>query len=85
MALCPGSTKTNFHKAAKMDRTLQVKGQETVEDVVETALRGVKGGRTKIVSGFVNDLVSRIVTFVPNVLITRVMAKALRSNYQGKE
>lgn len=85
MALCPGSTKTNFHAAAKMDRTLQVKGQETVDDVVETAMRGVKGGRTRIVSGFVNDLVSRIVTFVPNVFITRVMAKALRSNYQGKE
>ncbi len=83
MALCPGSTKTNFHAAAKMDRTLQVKGQQTVEDVVETAMRGVKSGRTKIVSGFVNDLVSRVVTFVPNVLITRVMGKAMRSKFES--
>jgi short-subunit dehydrogenase len=85
MALCPGSTKTNFQAVANMDIPMQIKGQETAEDVVETALRGVKGGRTRIVSGFVNDLVSRIVTFVPNALITRVMAKAMRSNYQEKE
>ena len=83
MALCPGSTKTNFHHAAKMERSLQIKGQQTSEDVVETALRGVKTGRTRIVSGFVNDLVSRFVTFVPNAVITRAMGKALRSSYQA--
>jgi len=68
-----------------MERVIQVKGQQTVEEVVETALRGVKSGRTKIVSGFVNDLVSRLVTFVPNVVITRAMAKGLRSKYQDNE
>ncbi len=79
MALCPGSTKTNFHSAANLDRSLQVKGQQTVEEVVETALRGVKSGRTRIVSGFVNDLVARVVTVVPNSVITRLMGKAMRS------
>ena len=83
MALCPGSTKTNFHAAAKLDRSLQVKGQQTAEEVVETALRGVKSGRTRIVSGFVNDLVARAVTFVPNAFITRVMAKAMRSKFES--
>ena len=82
LALCPGSTKTNFHAAANMDRILNVKGQQTAEQVVETALRAVKRGRTRIVSGFTNDLVSRIVNFVPNSLITRVMAKGLRDKYQ---
>ena len=83
MALCPGSTKTNFHAAAKLDRSLQVKGQQTAEEVVETALRGVKSGRTRIVSGFVNDIVSRVVTFVPNAFITRVMGKAMRSKFES--
>ena len=83
LALCPGSTKTNFHAAANMDRVIQVKGQQTAEEVVETALRAVKKGRTRVVSGFVNDLVSRVVNFVPNGLITRVMAKGLRDKYQG--
>ncbi len=83
LALCPGSTKTNFQAAAKMDRIIQVKGQQTVEEVIDVAMRAVKSGRTRVVSGFTNDLVSRIVNFVPNVLITRVMAKGLRDKYQG--
>ena len=85
MALCPGSTKTNFHAAAKMDRLMQVKGQQTSKEVVETAMRGIKSGRTRIVSGFVNYLVSLIVNIVPNAVITRVMARGLRSKYQGNE
>lgn len=83
LALCPGSTKTNFHAAAKMDRILNVKGQQTSAEVVETALRAVKAGRTRVVSGLVNNIVSKAVMFVPNVLITRVMAKGLRDKYQG--
>ncbi len=83
LALCPGSTKTNFQAAANMERIIQVKGQQTAEEVVETALRAVKRGRTRVVSGFTNALVSRIVTFLPNSIITRVMAKGLRDKYQG--
>ena len=83
LALCPGSTKTNFQAAANMERIIQVKGQQTAEEVVETALSAVKSGRTRVVSGFTNDLVSRIVNFVPNAVITRVMAKGLRDKYQG--
>ena len=85
MALCPGSTKTNFFAAANMDRPIQIKGQQTAEEVVETAMRGIKSGRTRIVSGFANHAVSLIVNFVPNVAITRFMARALRSKYQGPE
>src|SRR5687767_1937992 len=46
LALCPGSTKTNFFAASNIQRPIQVKGQQTAEDVVETALRAVKSGRT---------------------------------------
>jgi len=85
LALCPGSTKTNFQAAAKMDHSMHFKGQQTVEEVVETAMRAVKSGRTRIVSGFTNYIVSRIVTIVPNALITRALAKPMRSKYQGYE
>ena len=76
--LCPGSTKTNFFKAAKMDKPIAVKGQQTAKEVVETALKAVRNGRTRIVSGFANDFVSRVVSVVPNALITRVLARATR-------
>jgi short-subunit dehydrogenase len=85
MALCPGPTTTNFQAVANLDLPVEIKGKQTAEEVVEVALRGVKNGRTRIVSGFVNDLVSRVVNFVPNVVITRFMAKALRSKYQENE
>ncbi len=82
MALCPGPTTTNFQAVAKLDLPVEIKGKQTAEEVVEEALRGVRRGRSRIVSGFVNDLISRVVTFIPNFIITRTMAKALRSKYQ---
>ncbi len=85
MALCPGPTKTNFQAVARLDLPVEIKGKQTAEEVVEAALRGVKSGRTRIVSGFTNDLVSRVVNFVPNIVITRLMARALRSKYQENE
>ena len=85
MALCPGSTKTNFFKAANMERALQVKGQQTAEDVVETALKGVAGHRSKIVSGWANYVGALVGSLAPTALTTRLIAKATRSNFQGKK
>jgi len=85
MALCPGSTKTNFFAAANMERPIQIKGQQSAEEVVESAMRGIKGGRTRIVSGFANYAVSMLVNVVPNAVITRALAKGVRSKYQGNE
>lgn len=80
--VCPGSTKTNFFKAANMDKPVTVKGQQTAEEVVRTGLKALDSGRTRIVSGFMNDLVSRVVSVVPNFVITRVLSRATRSRYQ---
>ena len=85
MALCPGPTTTNFQSVARLELPVEIKGKQTAEEVVEAALRGVKSGRTRIVSGFTNDLVARVVNFVPNIVITRLMARALRSKYQENE
>jgi uncharacterized protein len=85
MALCPGSTKTNFFEASNIDRALKVKGQQTAEEVVETALNGVARGRSKIVSGWANYVGAMMGTLAPNALTTRLIAKATRSRYQEKE
>ncbi len=82
LALCPGSTKTNFHDAAGMDRALGVKGQETAEDVVETAMRVIGTDRAKVISGWTNWMVASGVNFLPNSLITKVMGKSMRSRFQ---
>jgi len=85
LTLCPGSTKTNFFAASNIDRPIKVKGQQSVEDVIETAMRAVASGRTKVVSGLVNKIGAMLGKYVPNAVSRRMMAKALRSRYQEKE
>lgn len=82
LALCPGSTKTNFFEASKIERPIQVKGQQTVDDVVDTAMKAVKSRKTKVVSGWANLIGAVAGTIVPNKISSRVMAKALRSRHQ---
>jgi len=82
LALCPGSTKTNFFAASNIDRPIQVKGQQTSEQVVETALKAVRGGRTKVVSGIANKVGAFLGGHVPHFLSSRAMSKALRPKYQ---
>lgn len=82
LALCPGSTETNFHAAAGMDRAMGFKGQETVDDVIETAMKAVGSKRSKVVSGWTNWIVASGVNFLPNSLITRVMSKGMRGKFQ---
>jgi short-subunit dehydrogenase len=82
LALCPGSTKTNFFAASNIERPLQVKGQQTVDDVVNTAMKALARNKTKVVSGWVNSIGALAGTIVPNTISTRVMAKALRPRHQ---
>ncbi len=83
LALCPGSTKTNFFAASNIDKPIQVKGQQTAEQVVETALRAVKSGKTKAISGIANKVGAFFGKVAPSSLTAKVMAKALRSRHQG--
>lgn len=79
LALCPGSTDTKFFAASNIDRPIQVKGQQTVEQVVDTALRALQKGKAKVVSGLANKVGATLGTHVPHKISTRAMAKALRS------
>jgi short-subunit dehydrogenase len=84
LALCPGSTKTNFFDASNIDRVTQAKGQQTAEEVVETAISAMNGKRSKIVSGWTNYLVATATNFIPNSLIAKTLAKGLRKRYQSR-
>lgn len=82
LALCPGSTSTNFFEASNIDRALKIKGQQTADQVVDTALAALNGRRVKVVSGWTNYLVASATNLIPNSLITRVVGRGLRSRYQ---
>lgn len=82
LALCPGSTDTNFFAASGIERPIEFKGQQTVEDVVETGMRAMKSGRTKVVSGIVNKVGAMFGKYVPNAISRRAMAKILAPRYR---
>jgi len=85
LALCPGPTETGFFDAAKIEEPFGVKGMQTPEEVVDTALKAVRSGKAKVVSGWANYVGAVLGTFAPNFLVTRLMAKALRPKFEGKK
>src|SRR5438270_3093800 len=78
MALCPGVTETGFFEAARMQKP-PARASQTPEDVVDTALRGLKHGRSHIISGLPNYLMVQAERLVPRSLIARVAGMVLRN------
>lgn len=77
MALCPGVTETNFFIASKMD-PLPMRLSQKPEDVIETALKGLRRGRGHIISGWSNYFMTESERLVPRSLVTRVLGRAMR-------
>ena len=82
-ALCPGPTETKFFEVANAE-AFRMKGMETPEAVVETALNAVKSGKAVAVSGWTNYIGAKIVNFVPNSLVTRAVGGVLRPKVEKK-
>ncbi|MBA3768769.1 MAG: SDR family NAD(P)-dependent oxidoreductase, partial [Acidobacteria bacterium] len=84
MALCPGVTNTNFFDAAHIERP-PMRATQTPEQVVETALRGLMRGRSHVISGWINYLMTESERLVPRSLVARVVGTALRPRYETKK
>ena len=81
MALCPGVTETNFFETAQMEKP-PMRGSQTPEEVVDTALRGLKRHKSSIISGWANILVACAVRIFPRWAVLRVAGKALRPRFE---
>jgi short-subunit dehydrogenase len=55
---------------------------ETAEEVVETALRGLKRHKSSIVSGWTNKLMVFAERFVPRAWVLRITGKVLRQRFE---
>ena len=84
MALCPGVTETNFFAAANMQKP-PGRVSQTPEDVVDTALRGLRRGRSHIISGLPNYLMIQGERLVPRSVLARVAGKVLRTSVGGEK
>lgn len=65
MALCPGTTRTEFFNVAGVPGWLKKHTSQTSEQVVRAALKGLEKGRQYWVSGWKNYLLSLLVRLAP--------------------
>jgi short-subunit dehydrogenase len=70
-------TETGFFDAANIDRP-PGRVVQSAEDVVETALRGLKRGKGHIISGWTNLMMIESERLVPRSFVTRMAGKVLR-------
>jgi short-subunit dehydrogenase len=78
LAICPGPTSTDFFKRAglSMGSVPNMFG-ETSEKVVLASLRALASGRSMVVSGWKNKLMTAFVTKFPKPLVARLAGLAL--------
>jgi short-subunit dehydrogenase len=82
-ALCPGPTDTNFFAEARAV-PFSAKGMQTPEEVVEKALKAVRGRKPLVVSGLANYIGSVLGTIAPDSVVTRVIGNVLRPKLKEK-
>jgi hypothetical protein len=78
MALCPGVTETGFFEASQMQKP-PARTSQTPEEVVETALRGLKRRQSSIISGWPNRFGVTIGRFTPRSLLLRAIGSVMRN------
>jgi short-subunit dehydrogenase len=83
MALCPGVTETNFFAAANTDKP-PMRVAQTPDEVVDTALNGLKRRKSHIISGWTNYIMTESERLVPRWIVARIAGKAMRPKYGGR-
>jgi len=84
LALCPGVTDTNFFEAARGHKP-PARVSQTPEEVVDTALRGIAQGKSHIISGWTNFLMTQSERLAPRSLVTRVAGRMMRSQQKDSK
>jgi short-subunit dehydrogenase len=78
LAVCPGPTSTDFFKRAGLSEgSVPNMFGETSETVVMASLRALAAGRSMVVSGWKNKLMTSAVSLVPKRLVARLAGVAL--------
>ncbi len=84
LALCPGVTDTNFFNAAQGERP-PMRVMQTPQQVVETALRALKQGKSSVVSGWLNYFIAQSSRLLPRSLVAKIAGNAMRSTYSKQQ
>jgi short-subunit dehydrogenase len=82
LALCPGATVTSFFEAAGEEATMGPK--RTSEQVVATGLRALEQGRSVVVDGFINKMLSNVPRVLSRPTLARITGHGLRPGHSRK-
>ena len=78
--LCPGATRTEFHKRANAaEMNLLKMGSMDARTVAEDGYRALMAGKPVVISGFKNWVVAQSVRFSPRRLVTAIARKTQES------
>lgn len=77
LAVCPGTTRTEFFRRAGVGDAATAPFAMTCEQVVEIALRALGAGRVQVVTGWRNKLMTFAGAKVPKPLAARVSGRIL--------
>ncbi len=82
-AVCPGPTESGFQQRAAMEDSKLVSGQKIMDaaTVAKIGYRGLLDGKTVVVPGVKNKLLTETVRFTPRKLVT----KLVRSMQESKQ
>ncbi|WP_170295494.1 SDR family NAD(P)-dependent oxidoreductase [Chengkuizengella sediminis] len=75
LAVCPGATATNFFEVSG---GFGAKNMRTSEQVVDTAMKALKKGKSYAIDGVGNYFVANLPRFFPRQLITKIAGRVIK-------
>lgn len=81
LALCPGVTETNFFEAARGHKP-PARIAQTPEEVVDVALRALARGKSHVISGWTNFLLTQSERLAPRSFVIRLAGRMMRSQHE---
>jgi hypothetical protein len=78
MALCPGSTATNFREVAGSQHLNAPRVTQTSEQVVAAGLAALAQGRSFVISGVTNKVQTHLERLVPRAVVTKMAGKIFK-------
>jgi short-subunit dehydrogenase len=78
LALCPGSTATNFQEVAGSQHINAPRFMQTSEQVVEVGLAALAQSRSFVISGLTNKVQTQLERVVPRRTVTKIAGKIFK-------
>jgi short-subunit dehydrogenase len=76
-ALCPGPTASDFQERANMQNSALVKGRKMMDSrtVAEAGYRGLMAGKTIVIPGLANKLLTQSLRLSPRSIVTKMVRR----------